>query len=119
MRYQFFCLFVSSPLPHLSAAAGLLRTTLRFKDRFLPCATNTLVNTRQGRRFAQAALKLCGSLEQRRDLGACPTFISLNVELVACRTSTKRTKQHERQCGRSPDGGCRIDCKFFSGKYSR
>jgi hypothetical protein len=65
---------------------------------FLPCATNTLVNTRQGRRFAQAALKLCGWLGQRRDLGACPTFLSLNVELVACRTLTSRTKRHERRC---------------------
>src|SRR5215469_11049088 len=104
MRYQFFCLFVSSPLPHLSAAAGLLRTTLRFKDRFLPCATNTLVNTRQGRRFAQAALRLCGSLEQRRDLGTCPTFISLNAELVACRTSTPfGSRSHENR--RRLDGG--------------
>jgi hypothetical protein len=41
---------------------------------------NTLVKIRQDRRFAQAALKLCGSLEQRCDLGTCPTFIPLNVE---------------------------------------
>jgi len=34
-----------------------------FKNRFLPCATNNLKKIRQGRRFAQAALKLCGSLE--------------------------------------------------------
>ena len=39
------------------------RATLRFKDRVLPCATNTLLNTCQGRRFAQAAIKSCGSLE--------------------------------------------------------
>jgi hypothetical protein len=74
-----------------------LRATLRFKDRFLPCPTNTLLNTRQRRRFAQAALKLCGSLEQRRDLGTCPTFIPLNAELVACRTSRQLTsRQRER-----------------------
>jgi hypothetical protein len=46
------------------------------KDRSLSCATNTLVNPCQGRRFAQAALKSCGSLEQPRDLGTCPTFMS-------------------------------------------
>src|SRR6516225_10870058 len=68
--------------------AGLLRTTLRFKNRFLPCVANPLVNTRPGRRIAQAALNLCRSLEQRRDLGTCPTFISLSAELVGCRTST-------------------------------
>jgi hypothetical protein len=28
-----------------------------------PCATNKQIKTRQGRRFAQAALKSCGSLE--------------------------------------------------------
>ena len=58
------------------------RATLRFKDRFLPCPTNTLVNTRQRRRFAQAALKLCGSLEQRRDLGNLPDFYTF--ECRAC-----------------------------------
>src|SRR6516165_8783351 len=102
MRYQFFCLFVSSPLPHLcaSATAGLLPATSRFKDRLLSCATSTLLKIGQGRRFAQAALKLCGSLEQRCDLGTCPTFTPLNVELVACRTSTRPTKQHERWCWR-------------------
>jgi hypothetical protein len=68
-----------------------------FKDRFLPCATNTLVKIRQGRRFAQAALKLCGSLERHRDLTTYPTFISLNVESVACSTSKTRTRQHERR----------------------
>jgi hypothetical protein len=36
---------------------------LRFKDSFLPCATNTLVNTRQHRRIALPALRSCGSLE--------------------------------------------------------
>jgi hypothetical protein len=67
------------------------------RTAFLPCATNTLLNSCQGRRFAQAALKLCGSLEQRRDLGTCPTFTSLNAELVACHTSSQRTsRQHER-----------------------
>ena len=70
---------------------------MRFKDRFLPCATNTLVNTRLGRPFAQAARSLCDSLEQRRDLGTCPTFISLTAELVACRTSRQR---RSRQYGR-------------------
>src|SRR6516162_9439836 len=63
----------------------------------LPCGTITLVNTRQGRRFAQAARKLCGSLEQRRGLGTCPTFIPLNAELVACRTLMPRKS---RQLGR-------------------
>ena len=58
------------------------------RRRFLPCATNTLVNTRQGRRIAQAALNLCRWLEQHHDLGTCLTFISLNAKLVACRTST-------------------------------
>jgi hypothetical protein len=50
-------------------------------------ATNNLINTSQDRYFAQAAVELCGSLEQRRDLGTCPTLTSLNAELVACRTS--------------------------------
>jgi hypothetical protein len=50
-------------------------------------ATHTLINTRQGRCFAQAAVKLCGLLEQRRDLGTCPTLTSLNAELVARRPS--------------------------------
>jgi hypothetical protein len=58
-----------------------LRAILRFKDRFLLCATNNLVSTRR-RRVAQAARKLCGSFEQRRDLGNCPTFTSLNAEPV-------------------------------------
>src|SRR5215472_19288597 len=57
---------------------------------FLSCVTNTLLNTRPGRCIAQAALNLCRSLEQRRDLGTCPTFISLSAELVGCRTSTRR-----------------------------
>src|SRR5262249_52400978 len=63
---------------------------------FLPCTTNTLVNTRQGRRIAQAALNLCRSLEQRRDLGTCPTFISLNADLVACRTLRQRETRPRR-----------------------
>src|SRR5262249_31698086 len=66
-----------------------------FKNRYPPCVTNPLVNTRPGRRFAQAALKSCGSVGYR-DQATCPTFVSLNAELVACRTSKKRTKQHER-----------------------
>ena len=48
---------------------------------------NFLLGMRQRRRRAQAALKLCGSLEQRRDLGTCPAFIPLNAEFVVCRTS--------------------------------
>ena len=51
---------------------------------------NTQIKTRQGRRVAQAALRSCGSFEQRRDLRNYPTFISLNAELVACRTSRQR-----------------------------
>jgi len=73
-----------------------LRTTLRIQGP-LPCVTTTLVETRQGCRFAQAALKLCVSLEQRRDLETCPTFMSLNAALVACCTSMRRTRQHD--CG--------------------
>jgi hypothetical protein len=57
------------------------------KDRCPPCATNILVNTRQGRRVAQAALELCRSPE-RRDLRTFISIISLNAELVACRRST-------------------------------
>jgi hypothetical protein len=53
---------------------------------FLLCATTLLLNTCQGRRRAHAALKPWGLLEQRRDLGTCPTFIPLNAEFVACRT---------------------------------
>src|SRR6516164_2803683 len=56
---------------------------------FLPCVTNPPVNTRPGRRFAQAALKSCGSVGYR-DQATCPTFISLNAELVGCRTSRQR-----------------------------
>ena len=86
----FVCLLVRRyRIDALAAAAGLLRIALRFKNRFLSCVTNRLgKNTRAGRRNARAALNLCGSLEQRRDLGTCPTFISLNAKLVACRTST-------------------------------
>jgi hypothetical protein len=50
-------------------------------------ATNTLLNTCQGRRFARPALKLWSWREQHRDLGTCPTFLPLNAEPVACRTS--------------------------------
>jgi hypothetical protein len=66
--------------------AGALRATLAQGPVCL-WATNTLINTRQGRCFARAAVKLCGLLEQRRDLGTCPTLTSLNAELVACRAS--------------------------------
>jgi hypothetical protein len=62
-------------------------------------ATNILVNTGQGRRVAQAALELCGSPE-RRDLGTFISIISLNAELVACRTSTPwKSRQHKRRFG--------------------
>jgi hypothetical protein len=71
---------------HWRCRVSAFRATLRLKDRSLPCATNTLLNLCQGRRFAQAALELCGALEQRRDLGTCPTFMSLTAELVAYRT---------------------------------
>jgi hypothetical protein len=86
-----------------------LRATLRVRTACLPCVTSTLLNTRQRCRFAQAALKSCGSLEQRRDSGTCPTFISLNAKLVACQKSRQRTsRQHERDhphnAGRN--GGC-------------
>ena len=55
-----------------------------------PCATNNQIKTRQGCRVAQAALGSCGSFEQRRDLRGYPTFISLNAEVVVCRTSRQR-----------------------------
>jgi hypothetical protein len=42
----------------------------------------SLMNTRQRPRFAQAALKACGSFEERRDLATCPTFIRLNAGVV-------------------------------------
>jgi hypothetical protein len=65
MRYQFFvCLLVrryridALPLPLVCFALHC-----GFKNRFLPCVTNPVVNTRPGNRFAQAALKSCGSLE--------------------------------------------------------
>jgi hypothetical protein len=80
--------------------AGPLRITSSFKDRSLLCAMNTPLNISQGRRFAQAALKSCGSLEQRLDLGTCPTFISSNAEIAACRTSMKHTKSLEWRCRR-------------------
>ena len=57
-----------------------------------PCKTSTLVNTCHGRRFAQAALKPCGSLEERRDLAICPTFMFLNAEPAACGTSRQLEK---------------------------
>jgi len=75
---------------HWRCRVSAFRATLRLKDRSLPCATNTLLNLCQGRRFAQAALELCGSLEQRRDLGNCPTSMSLTAGRVAYRTSSQR-----------------------------
>ena len=71
---------------------------LRFKDRCPPCATNILVNTRQGRRVAQAALELCRSPE-RRDLRTFISILSLNAELVGCRRSTP-WKSRQNQSGR-------------------
>jgi hypothetical protein len=91
---KFISLFVSARLRICGFAPHR-----EFRDRFLPCATNTLVKIHQGRRFAQAALKLCGSLEQRRDLENCPTFMSSNAELVACCTSMRRTRQDDRRAG--------------------
>src|SRR5215471_10759804 len=90
--------------------AGLPRTTLRFKNWFLPCVTNPLVNTRPGRRFARAALKSCGSVGYR-DQATSPTFIFLNAKLVACHTSTPwKLRQHKRRFGRNRD----YDCAFGS-----
>src|SRR5215469_17892136 len=120
MRYQFFvCLLVRRyRIDARAAAAGLLRTTLRFKNRFLSCVTNRLVNTRAGRRIAQAALNLCGSLEQRRDLGTCPTFISLNAKLVACRTSTPiGSRSHENR--RRLDGALLRGVERRAGVHAR
>ena len=63
----------------------------------LTCATNILLNTRHGRRIAQAALELCRSLE-RRDLRIFISIMSLNAELVACRTPTPcKSRQHKRR----------------------
>jgi hypothetical protein len=59
---------------------------LLFKDRCPPCPTNT---PRQNRHLAQAALELCGSPEHR-DLVTFISSMSLNAELVACRTSSLR-----------------------------
>jgi hypothetical protein len=92
----------------LAPTPPCFRAPCGFKDRYLPCATNILLNTCQGRRFAQAVLKSCSSLEQRRDLGTCPTLISLNVRLAACLASNQRTsRQHERDhphnAGRNSD----------------
>src|SRR5262249_50511047 len=62
-------------------------------ESLCPCPTNTLINARPSRRFAQAALEPCSSLEQHRDLATCPTFIPLNAELVVCHTSRQRTSR--------------------------
>jgi len=93
---------------HWRCRVSAFRTTLRLKDRSLPCATNTLLNLCQGRRFAQTALELGGSLEHRRDLETYPTFMSLTAGLVACRTSSqRRSRQHGRDhphnAGRNSD----------------
>jgi len=53
------------------------------------------MNTRQVPRFAQAAVKSCGSLEQHLDLAICLILVPSNAELVACRTS--REREHEYQ----------------------
>ena len=83
-----------------------VRGHLRFKDRCLPCATNTLRNTRQGRRVAQAALELCVSLE-RRDFVIFISSMSLNAELVACRISTPwKSRRRKRRFGRLIDLTC-------------
>jgi hypothetical protein len=64
---------------------------------------NILVYTRQGRRVAQAALELCGSSE-RRDFATFISSMSLNAELVACRTSMPwKSRQHKRRFRRSRD----------------
>jgi hypothetical protein len=60
--------------------------TSRLKDRLCPCPTN---DPRQNRHFAQAALELCGSPEHR-DLVTFISSMSLNAELVACRTWSLR-----------------------------
>jgi len=89
-----------------------------FKNRFLPCVTNPLVNTRPGRRVAQAALNLCDSLEQRRDLGICLSFISLNAELVASRTSTPLgSRSHENR--RRLDGDLLRSVEWRAGVHLR
>ena len=89
-----------------------------FKNRFLPCVTNPLVNTRAGRRVAQAALNLCDSLEQRRDLGICLSFISLNAELVASRTSTPLgSRSHENR--RRLDGDLLRGVEWRAGVHLR
>ena len=82
-RYRIDALPLPLPLVCFAPHCGL-------RTEFLPCVTDPLVNARPGRRIAQAALKSCGSFEQRRDLGTCPTFISLSAELVWCRTSRQR-----------------------------
>jgi hypothetical protein len=48
------------------------------------------MNTHQVPRFAQVAVKSCGSLKQRLDLATCLALVPLNAELVACRTSRER-----------------------------
>jgi hypothetical protein len=74
------------------------------KDRCLPCATNILVNTRQGRRVAQAALELCRSLEHR-DLRTSISITSSNADFVACRASTPwKSRQHKRPRGTTDRG---------------
>ena len=72
-----------------------------------PCAVNTQIKTRQGDRFAQAALRLCSSFVQRRDLRNYPTFIRLNVELVGSRTSRQR---EPAPASETPPRPCRRVC---------
>ena len=86
------------------------------RGRFLSCPTNSLINARQHGRIAQPAVISCGSLGYR-DLATCPTFISLNAELVACRTSTPwKLRQHKRRFWRSRDCDCFSRFKCFSAK---
>ena len=95
----------------LRCRRSALVATLRLRTALLLCATNT-----QSRR-AQAALKLCGSLEQRRDLATCPAFTPLNVDLVTCRTSKMESLRSVPLRGIPPfwrallcNGRCRQRC---------
>jgi len=81
--------------------------TSRLKEGLYPCAVNTQIKTRQGDRFAQAALRLCSSFVQRRDLRNYPTFIRLNVELVGSRTSRQR---EPAPASETPPRPCRRVC---------
>jgi len=71
----------------LKAELELLRKENAALRKEFAGATNIPAITPQGRRVAQAALELCVSLE-RRDFVTFRSSMSLNAELVACRTST-------------------------------